>query len=348
MEKIVFTTGGTGGHIYPALSIAKEIVKKGDEVLFIGSLRMEKELIPNEGYRFIGLDVQPLKNLKSIIKMIKAIIEINKIFKDEKPTKVIGFGNYISLPSLIVAKFRKIPYYLQEQNSSMGMANKYFYKTSKKTFIAFENTLSKINDKYKNKFIVTGNPLREEFYEMDKKNERKKNNISSDKKILLVIGGSLGAQNINKSILNNVSKITVENNIKLYWSTGKNNFNEINNKIRPNQNLVVAPYFDNVASLMAISDLVISRAGASTISELIQLEKPAIMIPYDYVGQRENAEVIEFIDGGKIYDNDSVENAITEAISLIQNDDTLEFMEENIRSIKKGNAVRNILDEIYN
>ena len=161
-EKIIFTTGGTGGHIYPALAIAKEFKKRGSSILFVGTKhRMEREIVPNEGYNFIGLDVLPLRSIKSFIKMLKAIKEALRIVKNEKPTKVIGFGNYISIPILVAAKIKKIPYYLQEQNSTMGMANRYFYKGSQKTFLAFDNTLDNIAPAYNDKYAVTGNPLRE-------------------------------------------------------------------------------------------------------------------------------------------------------------------------------------------
>ena len=343
-EKIIFTTGGTGGHIYPALAIAKEFKKRGSSILFVGTKhRMEREIVPNEGYNFIGLDVLPLRSIKSFIKMLKAIKEALRIVKNEKPTKVIGFGNYISIPILVAAKIKKIPYYLQEQNSTMGMANRYFYKGSQKTFLAFENTLDNIAPKYKDKFVVTGNPLREKFYSIDKYIEREKLGIMCKEKMLFVIGGSLGAKNINQGILKNLEKITTENNIKLFWGTGKENYDEINGRIRKRHNLVVKPYFENAAEIMAASDLVISRAGASTISELIQLEKPALMIPYDFVGQKENADVLEFVNGGKMYTNDEVQQAIEEAICLIKEPDMLEFMGLNIKSIKKGNATENII-----
>ena len=346
-EKIIFTTGGTGGHIYPALAIAKEFKKRGSSILFVGTKhRMEREIVPNEGYNFIGLDVLPLRSIKSFIKMLKAIKEALRIVKNEKPTKVIGFGNYISIPILVAAKIKKIPYYLQEQNSTMGMANKYFYKGSEKTFLAFENTLDNIAPKYKDKFVVTGNPLREKFYSIDKYIEREKLGIMCKEKMLFVIGGSLGAKNINQGILKNLEKITIENNIKLFWGTGKENYDEINGRIRKRHNLVVKPYFENAAEIMAASDLVISRAGASTISELIQLEKPALMIPYDFVGQKENADVLEFVNGGKMYTNDEVQQAIEEAICLIKEPDMLEFMGLNIKSIKKGNATENIINSM--
>ena len=224
MEKVVFTTGGTGGHIYPALSIAKKVREKGIDTLFIGTKhRMEKDIVPKENFRFIGLDVLPLRSIKSVFKMMKATMDTIKLLKKEKPTKIIAFGNYITIPVLVAANVLRIPYYLQEQNHTMGQANKWFYKGAKKVFVAFENTLESVKEKYKGKFVVTGNPLREEFYGKNKAEERKKLNIKDDEKVILVIGGSLGAKNINEAILKKWKTLSSDGKIRLFWATGKDN-----------------------------------------------------------------------------------------------------------------------------
>lgn len=345
--KIVFTTGGTGGHIYPALSIAKKMKEREMDVLFIGTKhRMEKDLVPAENFDFIGLDVIPLKSLSSVIKMIKATVNAIKILKKEKPEAVIGFGNYISIPVLLGANILRIPYYLQEQNCTMGLANKYFYKRSKKVFIAFKNTLDSIPKKYKEKFVVSGNPLREEFYYKNKEKDREKLGIKKDEKMIMVIGGSLGAKNINDVLVKKWKEISNENNVKFYWATGKDNYKEVLSRIKVENNNVVEPYFDNAADIMSGADLVICRAGASTISELIQLEKPSILIPYDFVGQKENADVLEYINSAKTYSNEEVEKAIEEALCLVKQKDMLNFMKENIKTLKNGNASEIILKEM--
>lgn len=347
MEKIVFTTGGTGGHIYPALSIAKKVRDEGGQVLFIGTdHRMEKDLVPKENFEFIGLDVIPLKSVTSVFKVLSSTFRALKILKKEKPDKVIAFGNYITIPVLLASRMLNIPYYLQEQNSTMGAANRYFYKGAEKIFAAFENTLDGAKEKYKGKFVVTGNPLREEFYTKNKKNDRERLNIGEDERVVLVIGGSLGARNINEAIARKWKDILNDEKIRLFWATGKDNFEEATSRLRKIGNNVVEPYFDNVADLMSASDLVICRAGASTISELIQLEKPAILIPYDFVGQKENADVMEYVNGAKIFSNEEVERGIEEALCLIKNDEVLNFMSENIRKLKKGNAAEIIISEM--
>ena len=329
MEKVVFTTGGTGGHIYPALSIAKKVREKGIDTLFIGTKhRMEKDIVPKENFRFIGLDVLPLRSIKSVFKMMKATMDTIKLLKKEKPTKIIAFGNYITIPVLVAANVLRIPYYLQEQNHTMGQANKWFYKGAKKVFVAF------------------GNPLREEFYGKNKAEERKKLNIKDDEKVILVIGGSLGAKNINEAILKKWKTLSSDGEIRLFWATGKDNYEASTYRIRDFGTAVVEPYFENVPELMAASDIVICRAGASTISELIQLEKPSVLIPYDFVGQKENADVLEYVNGAKIFTNETAEEAIDEALSIVGQASMLEFMSENVRTLKKGNSAEIIVNEM--
>lgn len=345
MKKVILTTGGTGGHIYPALSIAKKMREQNIETLFIGTKhRMEKELVPKEGFRFEGLDVIPLKSVKGIIKAVSATFKAVQILKKEKPDQIIAFGNYITIPVLVASKLLGIPYYLQEQNCTMGLANKYFYKGAKKIFLAFENTLDSIPDKYKKKFIVTGNPLREEFYNKNKNEERKKLDIDKDKKVILIMGGSLGAKNINEAILKTWKEIIKDKNLKLFWATGKENYEEAVFRMKDYGNAVIMPYFENAADYMAAADLVICRAGASTISELIQLEKPSVLIPYDFVGQKENADVLEYVNGAKTFSNEEAEKGIKEALVLVKHDEMLNFMKSNIKKLKKENAANLIIE----
>lgn len=347
MKKIAFTTGGTGGHIYPALSLAKRMREEGYEIIFIGTEhRMEKNIVPAEKFKFYGLDVVPIKSISSIFKMLKAIISAYKILKIENVDTVIGFGNYISIPSIIAGKLLKAKIYLQEQNILMGLANKYGYRIANKVFLAFEETLKHIPSKYHYKFIVTGNPLREEFYNISKEEARKKLEIDMNDKVILVMGGSLGAKPINEAVISNVESINRKNNFKLFWSTGDNLFKETFARVKDLKNIVLMPYFDNVPELMAASDVVISRSGASTISELIQLEKPSILIPYNYVGQKDNAEMLEYASASKSYTNEDANRGVKEAISLCYQEDILDFMTKNIKKLNKGNAVDNILKYI--
>ena len=411
MKRIALTTGGTGGHIYPALALAKEMRKKGYEVIFIGtSHRMEKEIVPKEKFKFYGLDILPFSSIKAIIKGIKAVFEIRKILKNEKIDTVVGFGNYISIPTILSAKLLGLNIYLQEQNIVMGKANKYCLPFAKKIFLAFGQSLEQIKNKKKcvvtgnplrqefynitkedareilgipkknkvvlvmgkaNKYclpfakkiflafgqsleqiknkkkcVVTGNPLRQEFYNITKEDAREILGIPKKNKVVLVMGGSLGAKVLNEAIIANIEYINKKKDFNLYWSTGESLYKESMLRIKDFKNIIVMPYFENVYEIMAASDLVICRSGASTISELLQLEKPAIFIPYDFVGQKENAEMLEYANAAKSYSNEEAKNAVKEALALCEQQEMLDFMKGNIKELNPGNAINNILKEM--
>ena len=295
MKKVIFTTGGTGGHIYPALAVADELKNREVDCMFVGTIhRMERDLIPRAGYKFIGLDIIPFNSIRGIVKLLKATVEAFKILRKEKPDAVFGFGNYISVPILTAAFLTRTKIYLQEQNAEFGMANSLFYRWSKKTFLAFEKTYDDLPQKYTDKLKVTGNPLRKEFSYLDVKHERDKLKIKENEKMLLITGGSQGSKNLNDAVLKHWDTLFKESNIRIYWSTGENNFEEVNNKIskmKPND--VIRPYFSNMPSVMTASDLVICRAGALTISEVIELEKPSIFVPLNAGGQKANADMLK-------------------------------------------------------
>lgn len=348
MKKVLITTGGTGGHIYPALTIARELREKENNVVFVGSdYRMEKDIIPENNFKYIGLTIRPFKTLSSFWLLFKAIIKSLKIIKKEKPDIIIGFGNYITVPVLVAGILKRTDIYLQEQNVEMGMANKLFYRFSKKIFLSFEKTFNNIPLKYTGKAILTGNPIRKEFHILDKKEEREKLKVTQNEKILLILGGSLGAKSINEAVLKNWDKLLKNSNVRIYWGTGKNNYKEINEKIRKRkQNDVIKPYFENIGEVMSASDLMIGRAGATIISELIELQKPSILIPHESVGQMENARILEKNKSSKIYKNKEVEKAIREALILINDDEILKKMSCNLKRMKMGNAKDKIINEL--
>ena len=350
VKKIIITTGGTGGHIYPALAVAEEFKRRGIEVVFVGSkTRMEKTIVPNAGYKFIGLNVLPSRKVINILKFILEIVKAIKIVIQERPDAILGFGNYISVPILTAGFLLRKTLYLQEQNSNIGVTNKIFYRVSKKLFLAFEETLKELPTKDSEKFIVTGNPLRKEIENIDRNEIRQKLKIKDKEKILLITGGSLGAQDINQAIIEYWSKLEAVENLKIYWATGSKNYEEISSKLNKLETKnVVEPYFENMIEIMAIADLVLSRAGALTISEIIQLEKPSILIPYDSikVGQYGNAKILEEISGAYVYNNKEVKIAIEKIIEIINCKETLNSLSEQVKSLKKGNAASEIVDYI--
>nr|WP_307775277.1 undecaprenyldiphospho-muramoylpentapeptide beta-N-acetylglucosaminyltransferase [uncultured Cetobacterium sp.] len=350
MKKIIITTGGTGGHIYPALAVGKKIIDKGMDVLFVGSSnRMEKDIVPNEGFKFKGIDIYPFKSLKHILTNLKSFFQAFKIVKDENPDIIIGFGNYISIPTLVAGVMCRKKIYLQEQNADLGMTNKLFYKFAKRCFLAFDITYEETAIKDQHKFLVTGNPLREDIYQINKEVEREKLKIGKDEKVLLITGGSLGAKSLNEAMVKNIKEIFKEKNIRVYWATGEKNFSEINEKLKDQQvkvSDIIKPYFNNMINIMAAADLVVCRAGALTVSELIQLEKPSIIVPYNSikVGQYQNAKILMENEASLIYNDSKANEALEKALELIKNDEELKNMSKRAKNLKKSNAAERIVE----
>lgn len=348
MSKVIITTGGTGGHIYPALAVAKEFVARGNEVLFVGSSsRMEKDLVPKENIPFIGIDIHPGKSIKNIFSIISLVFKCMKIIDKENPTDIIGFGNYISFPMILAGIIKRKNIYLQEQNANLGMTNRLFYRFAKKTFLAFNSTYEDIPIKYQNKFKVTGNPLRNEIYHINKSEEREKLKVSPEEKILVITGGSLGAKSINDAVSKYWDVLENRKNLRIYWATGIKNYDDILKNLEiKNINNVVKPYFDNLINIMAAADLVICRAGALTISEIIQLEKPSILIPYNSikVGQYENALILKEHKGALVYNNNEAQESIEVALDLLDNTNALNRMAHSIKTLKTSNATKSIVD----
>lgn len=350
LKKVILTTGGTGGHIYPALSVAEALRKKGVEVLFVGtSIRMEKDIVPKAGFKFIGLNIAPPRTLKNIFGYIRGVFQgIALVFK-EKPDAIIGFGNYISIPVLVGGVLFGKKIYLQEQNANLGGTNKLFYRFAKKIFLAFEKTYDDIPMKYQAKCLVTGNPLREEIYSIKGQKEREKLKVEPNEKILLITGGSLGAKEINDAVLKNWDRILEDKNIRVYWATGEKNYDEISKSIgRAKIQDTVRPYFENMINIMAAADLVVCRAGALTISEIIQLGKPAVVIPYNSikVGQYANGKLLKDVGAALMYKNSEANLAIEKAFELLGNKNELDIMKINIRNLKQENAAEKIIESL--
>jgi len=346
MKKVMLTTGGTGGHIYPALAVADRLKIKGIEPVFVGSTeRMEKDLVPDSGHRFIGIDISVPKGLKNIRKYLKAIRVAYKVIKEEKPDAIIGFGNYISVPVIIAGILLRKKIYLQEQNVNIGSANKMFYKIAKMTFLAFDKTYDDIPIKSQNRFKVTGNPLRKEIDGLRYATEREKLGIKPGEKVLLITGGSLGAQEINNIVMKYWEKFCADKNLRIFWATG-NNFEQLK-KVRKSkkENDRIEPYFNDMLNVMAAADLIVCRAGALTISEIIELEKPAIIIPYGSVkvGQYENAKVLTDYDTAYVFTRDELDEAMKKVFEIIRNDEKLKKMRIRLKPLKKPNAAEEII-----
>ncbi len=293
-RKFIISGGGTGGHVFPALAIAHAIRKKdpGASILFVGALgRMEMERIPAAGFPIIGLPVEGLRrtigfrNIVVLVKLIISMFKASGIVRSFKPDVVVGVGGYASGPLLRMAALRKIPTVIQEQNSYAGVTNRLLAKKAMKICVAYQGM-----EKYfpADKIVLTGNPVREELINRSLKKSEACGffSIPEDKPVVLVLGGSLGARTINESILRQINAIEKEN-ISVLWQTGRLYYERIKKELEPMQ-LKNIHYFDFINRMdmaYGAADLIISRAGAATISELCLLGKPAILVPSPNVAE---------------------------------------------------------------
>jgi len=276
--KIIVTSGGTGGHIYPAISLIKYLENHGEEVTFIGGRgNLEEEIAKKEDIDFFGLEFSKrngiLNKIKFIISIFKTLYKSIQLFKKYKPDIVIGFGNYISFPVCLAAKIRKIPIILHEQNSIMGKANIMLGFVADK--IGYSIPL--IKEYHKKKLVNVGNPRSSECL----KNRIDNLKIDMSKNNILIFMGSLGSSTVNK-VLKEFIKINNDNNI-YHIVTGKKHYDDFIKGVKNKENIIIYPYVEDMISLMKKCDLVITRSGATTISEIITLGLPSILIPSPYV-----------------------------------------------------------------
>ncbi|MGB1039481.1 MAG: undecaprenyldiphospho-muramoylpentapeptide beta-N-acetylglucosaminyltransferase, partial [Flavobacteriales bacterium] len=293
-NKFIISGGGTGGHIYPAIAIANAIKEKQSkaEILFVGANgKMEMEKVPKAGYEIIGLDIAGLqrkltvKNLSFPFKLFRSLKKAKQIVKDFNPDVAIGVGGYASGPLLRQAGKLGVPTLIQEQNSYPGITNKLLARKAKKICVAYDK-MERFFDE--SKIVFTGNPVRKEILNIEGKKERGQNHFKLDtnKKTVLVIGGSLGARTVNNSI-KNAAKLLDENNIQVLWQTGKYYYEDMKSFVDENK-LISIKVYDFIYEMdlaYASADLVVSRAGALSISELCLVGKPTILVPSPNVSE---------------------------------------------------------------
>lgn len=351
--------GGTGGHIYPAIAIANAFRDRHPdaEILFVGAEgKMEMTRVPEAGYKIIGLKVAGLQrrltiqNLLFPFKLILSLLKARTIIKEFKPDVVIGTGGYASGPVMMAATRKGIPALVQEQNSYAGLTNKQLGSKAKKICVAYSNM-----EKFfpAEKIVVTGNPVRKDIIDLaPKKNAALiKYDFNISTKTLLIIGGSLGARTINESILGGLDRL-IESKIQVIWQTGKFYINEIQQKLKDKNlaNIRVSDFVKEMDLAYAAADVVISRAGALSISELCLAKKPAILVPSPNVSedhQTQNAMALVKQDAAvMIRDNEAREKLVTEALSLLNDTDRCAKLSRNISALGKPDAALNIVKEI--
>jgi len=357
--KVILSGGGTGGHIFPAIAIANEIKKlvPHAEILFVGALgRMEMEKVPSAGYRIIGLPIAgfqrrlTLANFKLPYLILQSLWKTRRIIKDFKPDVVVGTGGYASGPLIRTASKNNVPSLIQEQNSYAGITNKILSQSASKICVAYEGM-----EKYfpKEKILLTGNPVRQDLHNV--KNLREEGlaffNLSSDKKTVLVIGGSLGARTINESIGASLKTFT-QNNIQLVWQTGKSYFVTAQKQAKDfsGKNVFAFDFISRMDLAYAVADIVISRAGASSVSELCNLGMPGILVPSPNVAedhQTKNAMALVKKNAAILIRDDEARSKLVEsAVKLINDPDKQKELSQNILSMAFKDSAARIAGEV--
>lgn len=358
-HKFIISGGGTGGHIFPAVSIANALkAKEPDaEILFVGAEgRMEMEKVPQAGYKIVGLPVvglnrkNPLQWITFAWKFFSSKRTAKKIVKDFAPDAVIGVGGYASAPTLDAASSLGIPTFLQEQNSFAGKANKMLAKKARKICVAYEGM-----ERFfpKDRIILTGNPVRQNLADVPYRDVKALEAFGLDpaKKTLLIIGGSLGARTVNESVIGGLEKLK-NAGIQVIWQTGKYYFESAKAEADKAKNPLMncTAFVKNMDQAYAVADLVISRAGASSISELCLLHKPCILVPSPNVAedhQTKNALALSTKNAAiLVKDADAASQLIDCAISTINDDNKLSNLAENIAKLEEKDSAARIADII--
>ncbi|MAT79364.1 MAG: undecaprenyldiphospho-muramoylpentapeptide beta-N-acetylglucosaminyltransferase [Flavobacteriales bacterium] len=354
---LIISGGGTGGHIYPAISIADRLRKNitNCNILFIGAKnKMEMKKVPENGYKIIGLYISGLQrkfnlylNLLLPFKIILSLIHSLIIILIHKPKIVIGTGGYASGPIMYVASILGIPVFIQEQNSYPGLTNRILSKYAKKIFVAYDGM-----DKYFNnsKIIVSGNPIRKSIKNISLKNRNdylKSLNFKKDLKTLLFLGGSLGADRLNKFVKDNLDFFK-KNDLQVILQCGSRYFNTY--KYLNSVHIKVLPFIKEMDKAYSSADIIISRSGASIISELCFVGKPVILIPSPNVAdnhQSKNAKKLYDIGAAEYVDEDEADYKLTSIINKILVSEVYRnSLSKKIKTLSKPNASKIIVNEI--
>lgn len=355
LDKILLSGGGTGGHIYPAVAIADELKRRNPkaQILFVGaSDRMEMEKVPQAGYKIKGLNISglqrslTLKNLMFPFKLVSSLIKAGKIISDFKPDVVIGTGGFASGPTLYMAHKKKIPTLIQEQNSYPGITNKLLAKEAKKICVAYDDM-----ERFfpKEKIIKTGNPVRQDLLEIDRKHDQavKAFKLDKNKKTLVILGGSLGSKMINLTIEKNL-KMIIKENIQVIWQTGKLYYEKYK-KYNEMSGVKVFPFVQKMDLLYSAADFLVSRAGAGTISELCIVGKPVIFIPSPNVAedhQTKNAQAVINKKAALMVKETELDEFINVIRLILHDEPKQKELSRNIKKMALPNATKKIVDAV--
>lgn len=353
--RVIISAGGTGGHIYPALAILNKIKQKDKnaKILYIGTdNRMEKDIVPKTGYDFVGIKIDgfyrklSLKNFRSVYLFLSGVSKCKKIMKEFKPDIVIGVGGYVCAPVVYAAHKLGIKCCIHEQNSIFGITNKFASSFVDKVFISFKSTEGSIKDK--NKVIYTGNPCSENAIN-SKVIDKKEYGLNPTKKLVLIVMGSLGSKTINDKMKD---MLTLFNNkeYEVVYVTGKNYYDEFK-KMKYTGNIKILPYINQMPSLLKKTDVLVSRAGASTLSEITALGVPSILIPSPYVTENHQYKnALDLVNNNAavmLEEKDLKGDILLRKVEKILYDKLyLNKLKTNLKSYKVSDASSIIYDEI--
>lgn len=357
--RFIISGGGTGGHIFPAISIANALKESfpAAEILFVGAEgRMEMERVPAAGYPIEGLPVSGfdrknmLRNVKVVWNLFRSLIKARKIIRRFKPDVAIGVGGYASAPVLRAASAFGVPSLIQEQNSYAGVTNKLLAKKAAVICVAYDDMQRFFP---KEKIVKTGNPVRQDLFAVAPKLESAYQFFGLDpaKKTILIVGGSLGARTINQSVIAHLETLAAAD-VQVIWQTGKFYIEDAMKAYESYAapHIIVTAFVSRMDFAYAVADLVISRAGASSVSELCLLAKPAILVPSPNVAedhQTRNAMALVKNNAAiMIKDVDAREQMIPEALKLLENEEKMSGLSENILNLAEPNSAQRIVEEV--
>jgi UDP-N-acetylglucosamine--N-acetylmuramyl-(pentapeptide) pyrophosphoryl-undecaprenol N-acetylglucosamine transferase len=358
MIRVIISGGGTGGHIYPAIAIANALKAQqpNTQILFVGALgKMEMEKVPKAGYQIEGLPIQglqrslSLENLQFPFKLLKSLLLARKIIANFKPDIAIGVGGFASGPLLYMASRAGVPTLIQEQNSFAGITNKLLAKKASAICVAY-NGMERFFPK--NKIIFTGNPVRSDILEIESKKTAAlaKFGLNSSQKVLFVMGGSLGAKSINLSIAAGIDTI-LHAGYQLIWQTGKPFYQTAHNVAAGKQGVYVSDFIYDMDLAYAAATVVVSRAGALSVSELCLAAKPAILVPYPFAAedhQTANAQALVSAQAAiMVADSQTDTQLVTKALQLLQNEIEQSLFQKNIAMLAKPKAATEIANKVF-
>lgn len=356
--RFLISGGGTGGHIFPAVSIANALKQRHPdcEILFVGANdRMEMERVPAAGYRIVGLPVrgffrtQYWRNVGVVFDVVRSMLRVRNVIKEFRPDVAIGVGGYASGAAMKVAAQMGVPLLLQEQNGFAGVTNKMLANNASTICVAYDGM-----ERFfpKEKIVLTGNPVRQNLAGASREEAYRHFGFSPNKKTMLVIGGSLGAKTVNESVLNGLEALLADGTVQLLWQTGKSYIEDIRRRTSniKNERLIITDFVDRMDLAYAMADVVVSRAGASSISELCLLGKASILVPSPNVAedhQTHNAVALVNHDAAlMVKDVDAEKTLIPTAMSLLANDERRRKLSDSVLKLAQRDSAIRIAEEV--